>query len=76
MHMNLHPDDIREVLEKGWGQRHPLARKGWWFFGSMPVPEDFVMIYAPRGELTQPRYWLGEGEPKKSKPWKLPEYEA
>jgi hypothetical protein len=50
MHMNLHPDDIKEVLEKGWGQRHPLARKGWWFLGAMPVPEDFVMIYAPRGE--------------------------
>lgn len=25
MHMNLHPDDIREVLEKGWGERHPMA---------------------------------------------------
>jgi hypothetical protein len=49
MHMNLHPDDIKEILEKGWGQRHPLAWKGW--FGAMPVPEDFVMVYSPRGQL-------------------------
>lgn len=25
MHLNLHPDDIAEVLAKGWSQRHPLA---------------------------------------------------
>ncbi|KAM0287003.1 hypothetical protein ACHAQH_000688 [Verticillium albo-atrum] len=49
LHMTLHPDDIAEVLRKGWGQRHPLARKGW--FGAMPVPEEFLMVYAPRGEL-------------------------
>lgn len=45
MHMNLHPDDAREVLQKGWGQRHPLACSGWL---PMPVPEQFVMIYSPR----------------------------
>ncbi|KAK3392991.1 hypothetical protein B0H63DRAFT_516202 [Podospora didyma] len=49
MHMNLHPDDIKEVLEKGWGQRHPLAfGKGWIQHG--PVPTTFTMIYAPRDE--------------------------
>lgn len=46
MHLNLHPDDIREVLEKGWGQRHPMAWKGWI---RSPVPTTFTMIYAPRG---------------------------
>ncbi|KAH8675845.1 hypothetical protein BX600DRAFT_453693 [Xylariales sp. PMI_506] len=45
MHMSLHPDDLKEVLSKGWGQRHPLACKGWL---NMPVPQQFVMIYAPR----------------------------
>lgn len=45
MHMNLHPDDVKEILKKGWGQRHPLAHKGWL---KMPVPKQFVMIYAPR----------------------------
>jgi hypothetical protein len=46
MHMNLHPDDVKEVLAKGWGQRHPLAWRGRWF--RMPVPRQFVMVYAPR----------------------------
>ena len=43
--MNLHPDDAKVVLEKGWGQRHPLARGGW--LGRY-VPREFIMIYAPR----------------------------
>ncbi|KAK0631825.1 hypothetical protein B0T14DRAFT_12484 [Immersiella caudata] len=47
MHMNLHPDDIKEILEKGWGQRHPMAWKGWI---QSPVPTTFTMIYAPRDE--------------------------
>lgn len=52
LHLCLHPDDIGEVLLKGWGQRHPLARKVW--FGAMPVPEEFLMVYAPRGETGDP----------------------
>ncbi|GKT42309.1 uncharacterized protein ColSpa_02490 [Colletotrichum spaethianum] len=48
LHMNLHPEDIREVLAKGWGQRHPLAWKG--RLVRMPVPEEFVMVYAPRDD--------------------------
>ncbi|ERT02878.1 uncharacterized protein SPSK_09483 [Sporothrix schenckii 1099-18] len=47
MHMSLHPDDIKEVLDKGWGQRHPLAFSGW---VKAPLPPTFVMIYAPRDE--------------------------
>jgi len=43
--MNLHPDDAKVVLEKGWGERHPLARGGW--MGKY-VPREFVMVYAPR----------------------------
>jgi hypothetical protein len=46
MHMNLHPDDIKEVIEKGWGERHPLAFSGW---VKAPCPTTLVMIYAPRG---------------------------
>ena len=45
MHLNLHPDDARVVLEKGWGERHPLARGGWLM---AYVPREFVMVYAPR----------------------------
>lgn len=46
MHMSLHPDDIKEVLLKGWGQRHPLAVTKW---VTSPLPNTFVLIYAPRG---------------------------
>ncbi|KAG4410763.1 hypothetical protein IFR04_016106 [Cadophora malorum] len=45
MHLNLHPEDARVVLEKGWGERHPLARGGWM---KAYVPREFIMIYAPR----------------------------
>lgn len=48
MHMNLHPDDAKVVLQNGWGQRHPLARGGW--LGRY-VPREFVMIYAPRDQV-------------------------
>ncbi|KAJ1331533.1 2,4-didehydro-3-deoxy-L-rhamnonate hydrolase [Microdochium nivale] len=45
MHMNLHPEDAKEVLAKGWGQRHPLTAQRWL---KMPVPKNFTMVYAPR----------------------------
>merc|ERR1712000_188756 len=48
MHMSLHPEDAREVLQKGWGQRHPLGWK-WWVLKT-PVTADFIMVYAPRDE--------------------------
>jgi hypothetical protein len=44
MHMCLHPGDAKVVLEQGWGERHPLARGGWF---TRFVPREFVMIYAP-----------------------------
>jgi hypothetical protein len=45
MHMNLHPDDAKIVLEEGWGERHPLARGGWM---KQYVPREFLMVYSPR----------------------------
>lgn len=63
-HMNLHPNDAKEFLEKGWGERHPMAGAcapiiisdllsylptslaAW--LSPRVVPEQFVMIYAPR----------------------------
>ncbi|KAM0564168.1 hypothetical protein ACHAPJ_000377 [Fusarium lateritium] len=48
MHMCLHPQDIKEVLDKGWGQRHPLAWRS--RFLKSPVSPDFVMVYAPRDD--------------------------
>lgn len=47
MHMNLHPDDAKIVLENGWGERHPLARGGWM---AAYVPREFIMVYAPRNK--------------------------
>lgn len=50
MHMTLHPADAKTMLEAGWGERHPIARGGWF---ERFVPGSFVMVYAPRddGEL-------------------------
>jgi Family of unknown function (DUF5519) len=45
LHLNLHPQDAKVILESGWGQRHPLAKGGWM---SKYVPKEFVMVYAPR----------------------------
>lgn len=50
LHAFLHPDDIKQVLEKGWGERHPMA----WEWGPWKpvVGPFFVMIYAPRSKST------------------------
>ncbi|KAF5607866.1 uncharacterized protein FSUBG_4968 [Fusarium subglutinans] len=42
MHINLAPKDAKLVLEKGWGQRHPLS-------GTVLYLGN-VMVYAPRNE--------------------------
>ncbi|KAF2704551.1 hypothetical protein K504DRAFT_461314 [Pleomassaria siparia CBS 279.74] len=47
LHMTLHPADAQIVLENKWGERHPLARGGWF---RRFVPREFVLIYAPRRE--------------------------
>ena len=42
MHMIFGPSDARTVIEKGWGERHPLS-------GVYPgLPVTYLMIYAPR----------------------------
>ncbi|KAH8727611.1 hypothetical protein GQ44DRAFT_611448 [Phaeosphaeriaceae sp. PMI808] len=47
LHLTLHPSDAKVMLEKGWGERHPLARGGWC---RRFVPKEFVLVYAPRDE--------------------------
>ncbi|KAI1377767.1 hypothetical protein F4677DRAFT_459050 [Hypoxylon crocopeplum] len=52
----LHPEDVRVVIEAGWGERHPLATEAWywklWFHKYLrirrPVPTGLVILYAPR----------------------------
>jgi hypothetical protein len=41
MHMMLPPDAVEELLGKGWGEPHPMARRGL-------IPATAVMVYAPR----------------------------
>jgi len=41
MHMMLPPLAVEELLEKGWGEPHPMARRGL-------IPPTAVMVYAPR----------------------------
>lgn len=47
MHLTLHPADVKLVIERGWGERHPLAREDWWWWRRRSVPPGFVMVYAP-----------------------------
>ncbi|WEW55787.1 hypothetical protein PRK78_001220 [Emydomyces testavorans] len=47
LHLTLHPADVKLIIEKGWGERHPLARESWWWKLRF-VPVGFVMIYAPQ----------------------------
>ncbi|KAF1930755.1 uncharacterized protein M421DRAFT_418236 [Didymella exigua CBS 183.55] len=47
LHLTLHPADSKIMLESGWGERHPLAKGGWF---RRFVPREFVLIYAPRTE--------------------------
>jgi hypothetical protein len=42
IHVNLAPKDAKLVLERGWGQRHPLAGR-LLYLGN-------IMVYAPRNE--------------------------
>ena len=50
MHVVLHPHDVKTVIERGWGERHPLARGVTWWWRA-PVPRGFVILYAPRDEM-------------------------
>jgi Family of unknown function (DUF5519) len=41
MHMMLPSEAVGQLLEKGWGEPHPMARRGL-------IPPTAVMVYAPR----------------------------
>jgi phospholipase/carboxylesterase len=43
LHMVLAPDVVQDVIENGWGERHPLA-------GQYGLPGNIVMVYGPRDE--------------------------
>ncbi|KAL5485680.1 hypothetical protein ACEPAI_6721 [Sanghuangporus weigelae] len=43
LHVTLAPQDCKLVIEKGWGERHPLS-------GVIVLPKEYLMIYAPLTE--------------------------
>jgi hypothetical protein len=43
LHAALPPETTEEAVRKGWAEQHPAARMGY-------IPENVVMIYAPRDE--------------------------
>lgn len=55
LHLYLSPADARVVIEKGWAQRHRLARtQPWWYPGKKKfvcgIGDTFLLIYAPRDD--------------------------
>ncbi|KAJ4511441.1 hypothetical protein HRR78_007354 [Exophiala dermatitidis] len=51
--LTLHPDDVRAVIENGWGQRHPLSTRlaSWLAMDEAQTghaPQARVVVYAPR----------------------------
>ena len=50
MHLNMHPADVKTVVEAGWGERHPFARENWWWNLICQVPARFTLLYGPRDE--------------------------
>ncbi|KAK1992131.1 hypothetical protein LX36DRAFT_51478 [Colletotrichum falcatum] len=51
VHMYLGPADARRAIEKGWAERHRLARpRGTLFSGRHRVADTYLMIYGPRDD--------------------------
>ncbi|WP_448549422.1 luciferase domain-containing protein [Thalassotalea fusca] len=42
-HLVLTPEDAKEVIDKGWGEEHPLLARG-------QIRTHTIMVYAPRNE--------------------------
>lgn len=43
LHVALSPDLAEEVIRQGWGEQHPVAKRGL-------IPANVCMVYAPRDE--------------------------
>ncbi|EEY15179.1 conserved hypothetical protein [Verticillium alfalfae VaMs.102] len=51
MHLYLSPADARQVIEKGWGERHRLSvPTNTWFRHRYGIGDTYLMIYGPRDE--------------------------
>ncbi|MDC4206357.1 MAG: DUF5519 family protein [Candidatus Manganitrophus sp.] len=43
LHVALPPEVAQEVIRQGWGEQHPVAKRGL-------IPANVCMVYAPRDE--------------------------
>lgn len=43
LHLALPPEVAQEVIRQGWGEQHPVAKRGL-------IPANVCMVYAPRDE--------------------------
>ncbi|KIJ59876.1 hypothetical protein HYDPIDRAFT_117967 [Hydnomerulius pinastri MD-312] len=43
LHVTLSPQDCKLVIERGWGERHPLS-------GTKALPKEYLLIYSPRDD--------------------------
>jgi len=46
IHVEVHPEDAKIIIDKGWGERHPLANE-WAPMGKF-LAVGFMLVYAPR----------------------------
>ncbi|MEN0004435.1 MAG: phospholipase [Bacteroidota bacterium] len=54
LHLGLPKNDAEIIIEKGWGEWHPLIKRGF-------LPPNIIMLYAPRNqeELDVAKFILG-----------------
>ncbi|MEM7298256.1 MAG: phospholipase [Bacteroidota bacterium] len=54
MHLGLPKSDAEIIIDQGWGEWHPLIKRGF-------LPPNIIMMYAPRneGELEVAKFILG-----------------
>ena len=54
LHLYFSQADAKVIIEKGWAQRHRLARTQPWYFGGgkhmWNIGDTFLLVYAPRDE--------------------------
>ncbi len=53
-HLYFNPADAKVVIEKGWGERHRLARTQPWYFGwkknLFGIGPSYILLYGPRDQ--------------------------
>lgn len=54
MHLGIPEKDAEVIIDKGWGEWHPLIKRGF-------LPPNIIMMYAPRNaeELQASKFILG-----------------